>query len=91
MRMDAQEALAKSDEDGNVENRIGSQLVQLNSIDEKEYPKELMNWNGEAVNKEISEDNPITFGRIWNGFITWDLHCFVVCQQAHLLEFAVVL
>ena len=89
--MDAEEALAKCDKDRNVKNRIGRQLVQLNPINEKESTKEFVNWKGQAANKEISEDYPKTFGRIGNGFITWDLHRLIVCQQAHLLELAVVL
>ena len=89
--MDAEEALAKCNKNGNMEDGIGSQLVQLNPIDEKESPKELVNWDRETANEEIGKDYPISFGRICNGFITRDLHRPIICQQAHLLELAMIL
>jgi hypothetical protein len=37
--LDAQEALAKSDEDGDMKDRIWGQLVQLNPVDKEEATK----------------------------------------------------
>jgi hypothetical protein len=88
--MDAEEALAKCNEDGNMEDGLGSQLVQLNPINEEKSPKELVNWDGEAANEEVGENYPITIGRVWSCFITGDLHRPAVPSQAHLLELALI-
>jgi hypothetical protein len=55
VRMDAQEAIAESDEDRDVEERIRGQLVKLNPINGKEAAKELMNGNEKAADKKIDK------------------------------------
>jgi hypothetical protein len=48
----------------NVEYGIGSQLVQLNPVDQDKSPKELMNKNRKAMNEEVRKDYSISFGWI---------------------------
>jgi hypothetical protein len=58
MRMDAEETLTKSDKNRNVEERIWSQLMQLNPIDEKKATKKLVDRDGKAANKEVDKGYP---------------------------------
>jgi hypothetical protein len=60
MRMDAQEALAKSDENRDVEKRIRGQLVELNPIDKKKAAEEFVNREGKAAHEEVDESYPKT-------------------------------
>ena len=64
MGVDAEETFAESNEDRDVEDGVGSQLVQLNPVNKEESPKELMNRQGEAAKEKISKNYPISFGRI---------------------------
>jgi hypothetical protein len=68
--MDAKETLAKCGEDRNVENGIRSQLIRLNPIDKQKPTKKFVDSNGQAANKEISENYPKTFRRIWSDLIS---------------------
>jgi hypothetical protein len=62
--MDSKEALTESDENRDVEDGIGNQLVQLNPVNKEESPKELVNRHGKAAKEEIKENYLISFGRI---------------------------
>jgi hypothetical protein len=53
MVVDAKETLAESDENINVEDGVGSQLVQPNPVNEEDSPKELVNMHGKAAKEEI--------------------------------------
>jgi hypothetical protein len=58
MRMDAEETLAESNENGNVEDRIRGQLVQLDPVDEKETTKKFVDRSGKTTDEEIDECYP---------------------------------
>jgi hypothetical protein len=81
MGVDAEETFTKSDENGDMDDGIGSQLVQLNLVNEKESPKELMNMHGEAAKEESSENYQISFGRIGGRFIPGSLHLLFIGEQ----------
>ena len=44
IRLDPEEALAKGDKDRNVEDGVGSQLMQLQPINEEKTAEEIMDW-----------------------------------------------
>ena len=44
--MDAQEALTESDEDGDMEERVGGQLMELNPVNEEKTAEEFMDRSG---------------------------------------------
>ena len=79
--MDAKEAFAESYKNGNVEDGVGSQLVQLNPVNKKESAKKLMNMHGEAVKEEISENYPISFVRIGGRFVPRNLHLPLISEN----------
>jgi hypothetical protein len=81
MRVDAKEACIEGDENRDVENGIGTQLVQLNHINEQKSPKELVNRSGETAKEEIREDYPVPFGRIGGRFVPRDLHLPIVSEK----------
>jgi hypothetical protein len=64
VRLDAQEALIESDEDGDVEERVWGQLVQLNPIDKEEATEKFMYRKRKATNEEIDEGYPETGWRM---------------------------
>jgi hypothetical protein len=45
MRMDAQEALTESDKNGDMEERVRGQMVELNPIDKEEATQKFMDMN----------------------------------------------
>jgi hypothetical protein len=44
--LDAQEAFAQSDEDGDVEDRVGGQPIELNPVNKEKTTEEFMDRNG---------------------------------------------
>jgi hypothetical protein len=88
--VDAEEAFTKCDENGDMEDGIGSQLVQLNPVNKKESPKELMNRHGEAVKEEISENYPKSFGRIGGCFVPRNTHLPIISEQPQFLQLPVL-
>jgi hypothetical protein len=83
--LDAQEALAKSDEDGDMKDRIWGQLVQLNPVDKEEATKKFVNRNGEVANEEVNEDYPETGRRMGRTLVSRHPHGFIA-EHAHLLQ-----
>jgi hypothetical protein len=62
IRLDPEEALAKGDENRNVEDGIGSQLMKLQPVHEKQSTKKIMDRSREATNEVVNEANPIFHG-----------------------------
>jgi hypothetical protein len=76
--MNAEEALAKCNDDRNMEDEIGSQLVQLNPVNEEKSPKELVNWDRKAPNEEVCKNYQITSG----GFgVASSPRIFIACRS----------
>lgn len=90
MGVDTEETFAKSDDNGDMEDGIGSRLLQLNPVNENESPKKLMNMHGEAANEEISENYPISFGRIGGRFVPGSLHLLFINEQPQFLQLPVL-
>ncbi|KAK1628138.1 hypothetical protein QYE76_002453 [Lolium multiflorum] len=59
MRM-GPKAFTKSDENGDVEDRVGGQLVQLNPIDKEKTAKKLVDGGREAANEVVDKLYPIS-------------------------------
>jgi hypothetical protein len=90
MGVDAEEVFAKSNENGDMEDGIGSWLVQLYPINEKESPEKIMNRHGEAVKEEISENYAISFGRTGGRFVLGSLHLLFISEQPQFLQLPVL-
>jgi hypothetical protein len=91
MRMDAEETLAESNENGNMKERIRGQLMQLDPVDKKKATKKFMDRSGKAVNKEIDECYPKSDRRMRNAFISGKLQGLLLFLQAQLLQRLLVL
>ena len=63
IRMDSEEALAKCDENRDMEDGIGSQLVKLQPIHKKQTAEEIMDGSRKAADKMVNEANPIFYRR----------------------------
>ena len=79
MRMDAEETFTEGNKDRDMEDGIGSQLMQLNPVNKQESTKKFVDWNGQATEEEVSKSYPETLGGIWDSFIPWDLHRPIAC------------
>ena len=69
--VNAEEGLAQSNEDGKVENGIGSQLLELDPVEEKKRAKELVGREREPTKQKGSEHDSEAFWRIWARGRTW--------------------
>jgi hypothetical protein len=88
--VDFQKTFTECDKNGDVEERVWGQLVQLDPVDKKEATKKFMNRNGEAVNEEIDKNYLKTGRRMGRTLIPGHLHGLLV-EHAHPLEQAIVL
>src|SRR3954467_436845 len=70
MGVNPQEGLAKSDETRNVQNPIGSQIMQLEPIGIQQAPNERMQRKSKPTVEESLEAYPLVRRRRWNRFIT---------------------
>ena len=57
--MDSKKALAKGNENRNMEDGVGSKVVKLQPIHEKQTTKKIMDGGREASDKVVNEANPI--------------------------------
>jgi hypothetical protein len=90
VRVDAQETFTESDKDGDVEERVWGQLVQLDPVDKEKATKKFVNKKREAANEEIDKGYPETDRRMRRTFVSRHLHDPLV-EQAHLLQHLVIL
>jgi hypothetical protein len=88
--VDAQETFTECDENGDVEERVWGQLVQLDPVDKEKATKKFENMNREAANEEIDKGYPETDRRMRRTLVSWHLHGLLV-EQAHLFQHLVVL
>src|ERR1041385_2883413 len=70
MGVNPQEDLAKSDETRNVQNPIGSQVMQLETIGIKQAPNGRMQRKSKPTVEESMEASPLVRRRRWNRLIT---------------------
>jgi hypothetical protein len=68
--VDSKKRLAKSDEAGNVENRIWRELVKLHGIGKEKPTKKFMGRKRKAVEKKSKEHHPISARRFGDALIT---------------------
>jgi hypothetical protein len=69
VRADSKKKLAKSDETGNVENRIWRELVKLHAIDKEKPTKKLMGKQRKAAEKKSKEHNPVSARRVGDALV----------------------
>ena len=72
----------KCDENRNVKDGIGSQLVQLNPINKKKAAEEIVNWGRKATDKVINETNPVLHWRVWVAFFAGKADGVLFLHQA---------
>jgi hypothetical protein len=58
MGLDPQKGLTKSDQTGNVENRIWFELVKLHTVDKKKSTKEFVGRERQSAQKKIKKYHP---------------------------------
>ena len=88
VRMDAKEAFAKDDETGDVKNRVGSELMQLQSIDKKQPAKKIVGRKRKAAENEVKEHYPPSSLRARFHLVAGDLSLRARRQQSVLPQLA---
>jgi hypothetical protein len=91
MRMDAEETLAESNENGNMKERIRGQLMQLDPVDKKKATKKFMDRSGKAANKEVNECYPESNRTMRDAFFSGKLQALLLLQQDKLPQRLLVL
>jgi hypothetical protein len=69
--VDAEESLAHSDKDGDMENGIWSQLPELNSVEKEERTKKFVGWKRKPMLQKGNEHDGKTLWRLWARSGTW--------------------
>src|SRR3954464_12499537 len=70
-----QESVAKSNEAGDVQNPIGSQIMQLQLVGVQQTPNKGMNRKGKPAREERLETYPFIRRRSRNLLTPWNPHC----------------
>ena len=68
IRLESEEALAEGNENRDMEDGIGSQLMQLQPVNKEKAAEEIVNGGREAANKMINKTDPILDRRRWIAF-----------------------
>jgi hypothetical protein len=82
VRRDSKEAFAQRDKNGNMEDGIGGQLVQLNPINKKKAAEEIVNWGRKAADEVINKTNPILHWRVGVAFFAGKADGVLLLHQA---------
>jgi hypothetical protein len=88
---DSEEAFAKCDENRNVKDGIGGQLVQLNPINKKKTAEEIVDWGREAADEMINKTNPILHWRLGVAFFARKADGVLLLHEAKPLQHVGVL
>ena len=86
VRLDAEEGFTKSDENGNMEDRVGCEVMKLQSINEKQPPKKRVNGGREAADEMIEETNPILHRRGWVAFFAGEAQRLCLLADSQFLQ-----
>src|SRR3954468_18565905 len=85
MGINAQESLAQSDETGNVQNPVGGQVVQLETIGVQQATNKRVQWKSKLAGEESLEAYTLLWGRGRDPFIPrqarFTLHHHAVSNQ----------
>jgi hypothetical protein len=61
-----QEGFTKMNKDGNVENRVGIEVMELDAIIEEKTMKEIKRWEGQSALNKILKQNNLLSPFIWS-------------------------
>jgi hypothetical protein len=86
IRRDSKEAFAQCDKNGNVEDGIRGQLVQLNPVNKKKAAEEIVNWGRKAADEVINETNPVLHWRVGVAFFAGKADGVFFLHQAKPLQ-----
>src|SRR3954469_11915976 len=73
VRLDTEQALAESDETGDMKKRVGRKMMQLDTIEEKQSTKKIVDWEGKAPKDKGNEHNPKPSRRTGNYLVAGKL------------------
>jgi hypothetical protein len=86
IRMDSKEAFAESNENRDMKDRIGSQLVKLQPIDKEQTAEEIMNGGREAADEMVNETDLIFDRRRQITFFAGEAQRIFLLHQPKLLH-----
>ena len=85
MRVDAQEALAKGDEAGNLKKCIGREVMELEAINVEKSTEKIMGRQRKATEEKCEENHRPSRFRSRDYLLTWELD-FGVAEVAVLVQ-----
>jgi hypothetical protein len=86
IRLGPEEALAKGDKNRNMEDGVGSELMKLQPVHEKQSTKKIMDRSREAENEVVNEANPIFHRGRWVALLAGEAQGVLLLRQAELLH-----
>ena len=89
--MGPEEAFAQGDKYRDVEDRVGGQMMQLNSVNKEKSTEEFVDGGGKAANEVVNESYPKSNWRAWKAFVAREDQRVLLFHQAQLLEDSLVL
>src|SRR3954470_17965477 len=86
VRVDAKKALAKGDKNGDMKNRVRSQLMQLNPVNKEETMKKLVDGSRKTADKKFGKHYPKSCRWRGSSFITGRCHLVAVEEETQFLQ-----
>jgi hypothetical protein len=86
IRMDSEEALAESNENRDMEDGIGSQLMQLQPVNKEKTAEEIVNGGREAADKMVNKTDPILDRRRWIAFLAGEAQRVLLLHEPEFLH-----
>ncbi|KAK1633152.1 hypothetical protein QYE76_007467 [Lolium multiflorum] len=84
--MDSEEAFAESNENRDMKDGIGSQLMQLQPIDKEKTAEKIVDGGREAADEMVNKTNPLLDRRLRVAFFTGEEQCVFLLHQPELLH-----
>ena len=89
--MGPEEAFAQGNKYRDVEDRVGGQMMQLNSVNKEKSTEKFVDGGGKAANEVVDESYPKSNWRGWKAFVAREDQRVLLLHQAQLLEDPLVL
>ena len=86
IRLGPEEALTQCDENRDVEDGIGRQLMQLKPIDKQKTPKKLVDWGRKTSDEVVNETDPILDWRRWVALLLGKAERSFLLAEPQLLQ-----
>ena len=84
--LDSEEAFTEGNENCDMEDGVGGQLMQLHPINKKKTAEEIVNRGRDAANKVVNETDPVLDRRRWIAFFAGEAQCVLLLHEPEFLH-----